>query len=152
MKNVFNGALIAGAVLISVVAPSSAENLGEVHIYKSEYCGCCTDWADALAEKGYSISVTNTEELTPIKKQAGVSQDLMSCHTATLAGYVLEGHVPLAAIDKLLEEKPQITGLSVPGMPVGSLGMGEPDATTRYTVYAYGGDLDKPIPFFEVGN
>ncbi|MDX5593338.1 DUF411 domain-containing protein [Pseudovibrio sp. SPO723] len=146
-----SAAALAVGLFILPASHAVAQSLGEVHMHKSPYCGCCTDWADALSAAGYTVKTTSVENLDPIKQQAGIPDDLMSCHTATLNGYVLEGHVPLEAIAKLLEEKPEIRGLSVPGMPLGSLGMGEPDAETRYTVYAYGGKAKVPTPYLEVG-
>ena len=91
------------------------------------------------------------EDLSLIKKQASVTEKLEGCHTAVMGEYVLEGHVPLAAIEKLLAERPPVRGLAVPGMPEGSLGM-EFDEDARYTVFSFEYDISKPATvFYESG-
>ena len=91
------------------------------------------------------------EDLSTIKRQAGKPADLEACHTATIGGYVVEGHVPLEAVARLLAERPDIRGIAVPGMPSGSLGMGE-DPAASYTVYAFSGQAgETPATFHEVG-
>ncbi|WP_350333435.1 DUF411 domain-containing protein [Coralliovum pocilloporae] len=129
----------------------SAETLGKMSVFKSPYCGCCTAWMQAMEKAGFSIDVENIEDMDPVKKQAGIPEDMQACHTAAVDGYVIEGHVPLEAVHKLLEERPDIRGIAVPGMPMGSLGMGD-DENARYTVYALPRDPSKdPEPFFEAG-
>jgi hypothetical protein len=87
--------------------------------------------------EGYDVTTTDMDDVAPAKVQAGVPQSLWSCHTATVDGYIIEGHVPFEAAAKLLRERPAITGLSVPGMPMGSPGMGD-DPTARFNVIAFG--------------
>lgn len=151
MKNLLK--TIAVSTLISFAAGQAAAATA-MSVYKSPWCGCCEVWVDAMKAAGYDVTVHDMEDLTQVKKQAGVSAQMEGCHTAVLQGernYVLEGHVPLQAIDKLLREKPDIRGIATPGMPAGSLGMGyDPDA--RYEVYAFTGQpSDAPVLFYEAG-
>lgn len=133
---------VLGAVLTLGISTGAfslvaqAQDAQSMTLYKSPYCGCCTAWADAMKEAGFSVTIKEADDLTPVKQMAGVPDNMQSCHTAVVEGYVLEGHVPLNAVQRLLTERPEIRGLAVPGMPMGSLGMGEPDADTNYTVFA----------------
>ena len=95
----------------------------EIEIFKSPSCGCCTKWADYLKDNGFDVKLKETENLNPIKMSARIPAGKGSCHTAFIDGYVIEGHVPAEDIKRLLEEKPDAQGLTVPGMPVGSPGM-----------------------------
>ena len=100
---------------------------GEVDFYKSMSCGCCGLHAGYLMNEGdLDVKVTGFDdinELDEIKRKYGVPRELESCHTAIIQGYVVEGHMPLEVIDKLLTEKPDIKGIALPGMPSGSPGM-----------------------------
>lgn len=98
-------------------------------VFKSPWCGCCENWVNYLKENGHTVSVKEIEDLSPIKKSSGISEKMQSCHTAVVDGYIIEGHVPVREIDRLLTEKPDVIGLSVPGMVAGSPGMegGEPE-------------------------
>lgn len=104
-------ALLAGSVSFSALA---AERMT---VYKSQYCGCCKTWIKHMEENGFEIKVVETEQLEPIKQQYGITPQLASCHTGVVNGYVVEGHVPAADVQKLLKEKPAIRGLTIPGMP-----------------------------------
>jgi hypothetical protein len=104
-------------------------------VYKDPNCGCCHLWAEAMTAEGFNVKIEDRDDLTPIKARLGVPDNLQGCHTATVSGYFLEGHVPLEAVRKLLDEKPVIAGLAVPGMPSGSLGMGD-NPNAAYDVYA----------------
>lgn len=122
---------------------------GTMHV-TSPTCGCCTAWVDLARDEGYSVEVTNTRDYVGPKKEAGVPGALWGCHTATIDGYVVEGHVPFAAIERLLENRPDITGISAPGMPAGSPGMGnDPDA--RFDVISFGGDARDGEVFYRAG-
>lgn len=92
-------------------------------IYKSPTCGCCGVYASYMKKEGYDVEIKNTEELSAIKRELGVPYELESCHTTKVGGYVVEGHIPEEAIQKLLAEKPDIKGIGMPGMPSGSPGM-----------------------------
>lgn len=115
--------LLAGlAAGLAVARPVLAEGLPPIAVTKDPNCGCCQKWVAHLREAGFTVAVTEGP-VNPVKARLGVPQDLASCHTAVVDGYVVEGHVPADAIKRLLSEKPKGTGLAVPGMPVGSPGM-----------------------------
>ncbi|NJL04139.1 MAG: DUF411 domain-containing protein [Chloroflexaceae bacterium] len=97
-------------------------------VYKSPSCGCCSLWIDYLEERGYTITIEDHVNMAPIKAEHNVPLPVQSCHTALVEGYVIEGHVPLQDIERLLTERPDVVGLAVPGMPIGAPGM-EVDGT-----------------------
>lgn len=103
----------------------SASASETVVVYKSPTCGCCGDWIAHMRKAGFAVEVHDVGDLVPIKERSGVGPALRSCHTATVGGYVLEGHVPAEQVTRLLAERPDIRGLAVPGMPIGSPGMDE---------------------------
>lgn len=133
-------AVLAGLIGVGafiVMATGSAVGDTSVVVYKNPSCGCCTKWADRLEEQGFGADVRPVNNLDAIKREAGVPAGMASCHTAKVAGYFVEGHVPAADIQRLLQEKPDIAGLAVPGMPVGSPGMEVPGRDpAHYKVYA----------------
>jgi len=129
-------ALTTGA---AVPTPSSGHSHSDgpvITVYKDPNCGCCNHWVDHLIKHGYRVTAKNTSEMTEIKRGLGVPEDLESCHTGVVNGYVIEGHVPAADISRLLKEKPAVVGLAVPGMPMGSPGMEGP-RTDRYDVVSF---------------
>ena len=122
-----------------------------MHVYKTPWCGCCTDWAEHMGRLGYKLEITELEDLAPVRKQAGVPDAVQGCHTAAVGGYVIEGHVPPEAIAKLLEERPSIRGIAVPGMPMGSVGMGD-DPSARYDVVTFGANtVEGCSVFYQAG-
>lgn len=123
---------------------------GTMHVTKSPTCGCCGAWVALAREEGYDIEVTDTRDVTNVKLDNDVPDTMWSCHTAMIGGYVVEGHVPFAALAKLLEERPEIDGIAVAGMPGGSPGMGN-DPTARYDVLAFGGDAGEGEVFYQAG-
>jgi len=120
---------------LALVASAASAAGGPITVYKTPWCGCCHAWAEAVERAGYSVKTVDQEDLSPVRRQAGVPAAMEGCHVAIVDGYFLEGHVPLAAIGKLLAERPDIAGIAVPGMPEGSLGMGD-DGTASYEVHA----------------
>ena len=92
-------------------------------MYKNPQCGCCEQYAKYLRRSGFKVTVTETHNMSLISRQNGVPEKLAGCHTMLVGGYVVEGHVPVSAIKKLLAERPNIKGISLPGMPEGSPGM-----------------------------
>ena len=108
-----------------------------IHVYKSPTCGCCTDWVKHLEENGFEVEVTETNNLNPIKADAGLTPALASCHTAFIGDYVIEGHVPASDIQRLIAEASKASGLSVPGMPMGSPGMDMGDRKDHYKVILF---------------
>ncbi len=109
--------------------------LPEMIVYKTPTCNCCKLWVEHMEKAGFKVTVRNAPELIPIKQKFGVPTRLASCHTATVGGYFVEGHVPASDVKRLLREKPNALGISVPGMPLGSPGMEVPSGETQsYTV------------------
>jgi hypothetical protein len=123
MKSILRN-LFAALVLASASAAIAAD---AITVYKTPNCGCCVKWVEYLQKEGFTVETHDRRDLTSIKKKAGVTPQMASCHTSMVDGYVIEGHVPAAAIRKLLQERPDTRGLSVPGMPENSPGMGEMD-------------------------
>ncbi len=109
--------------LALLAAPAiGAQAAVAVEVWKDPHCGCCEDWVVLLRQAGFSVKV-NDQGNDAARKRLGIPDALGSCHTASVQGYALEGHVPATDIRRLLREKPQAVGLAVPGMPVGSPGM-----------------------------
>lgn len=92
-------------------------------VYKSSTCGCCGVYVTYLRSRGFDVDVKTTEDMDSIKKKYNIPEDMLSCHTSIVDGFVVEGHVPLEAINQLLDEKPAINGIALPNMPAGSPGM-----------------------------
>ena len=112
-----------------------------VEVYKSPTCGCCSKWVDHMRAQGFEVRATDTGDLDTIKASHGVPRQMQSCHTALVDGYVIEGHVPAADVQRLLRERPAIAGLAVPGMPIGSPGMEVPGVPAQpYDVMAFEND------------
>lgn len=103
-------------------------------VYKSPYCGCCESWINIMKEKGFKIKVIQSNDLNEIKRKAGLQAGQTSCHTAFVDGYFIEGHVDYSAVKKMLEEKPDILGISNPGMPIGSPGMEQGNQKQAYNI------------------
>lgn len=123
---------------------------GTMQVTRSPSCGCCGAWIALAREEGYDIDVTNTADVTSVKLDYDVPGTMWACHTALINGYVVEGHVPFEALARLLEDRPEITGIAVPGMPGGSPGMGN-DPTARFDVLAFGGTAGEGEVFYEAG-
>lgn len=92
-------------------------------LYHNPGCMCCEQYADYLKDKGYGVEILNTNDMTALNDKHGAQPELSSCHTMSIGDYVVVGHVPEAVIARLLREKPDIRGISLPGMPAGSPGM-----------------------------
>ncbi len=93
-------------------------------IFKSQSCGCCANYVSYMKrQKGFEVETTNLEELSSLKERYGIPSGMQSCHTMIVGDYFVEGHVPAEAVKKLLDEKPAIRGIALPGMPEASPGM-----------------------------
>jgi hypothetical protein len=125
-KTLHLGALVFAASLAFRAHPVEADPQ-VVHVYKSATCGCCQKWVDHVRSQGYTVTVENVADVAPVKRNLGVPSTTQSCHTAVVASYYVEGHVPAEDIARLLAEHPDIAGLAVPGMPIGSPGMEGPN-------------------------
>lgn len=126
---------LAVAAQTRKAAPAAAP----VVVYKTATCGCCGNWVTHLREHGFKVEVHEVEQnrLDVVAREAGLTPDLRSCHTAKVDGYAVEGHVPAADIQKLLKEKPQVAGIAVPGMPMGSPGMEQGSQKDPYDTVSF---------------
>ena len=124
------------AILWASPVYAVAEGAPSVEVWKSATCKCCGNWVKHLEANGFIVTVNNTEPtaLTRLKEQVGLTKALSSCHTAKIGGYVIEGHVPATDIKRLIAERPEGVGLTVPGMPVGSPGMEQGAEVEAYDV------------------
>ncbi len=131
-------ALMASAAL-GALGQARAQSAGgaAVKVYKEATCGCCGIWARHMTAAGFSVETVDVPDVDRIKTQLGVPPRLATCHTAEVAGYLVEGHVPAAVVKRLLAEKPAGRGVAVPGMPVGSPGM-EGGTPETYAVFLFG--------------
>ena len=130
------GALAALSALPMLPAmPAFAAPPGtEVQVFKSPTCGCCGSWVEHMRAAGFTVKVTEVDDTTATRKRLGLPDRYGSCHTATVGGYVLEGHVPAAEVKRLLAAKPKAIGLAVPGMPPSAPGMDVPGRKDPYQV------------------
>lgn len=106
----------------------------EMTVYKSPYCGCCTKWIDIMKEKGFNVTTIISNNMNNIKAKVGITPKTSSCHTAIVDGYIVEGHVNYSAVKKMLTKKPDILGITVTGMPIGSPGMEQGNIKHAYNV------------------
>jgi hypothetical protein len=141
---------LAAGALIAYSRPLRAQDLPKIVVSKEPSCGCCTGWVDHLRKAGFSADVVETSEINRVKVRLGVADDLASCHTAEIGGYVIEGHVPADAIKRLLAERPTGKGLAVAGMPMGSPGMEMEGMTPEtYDVVLFGPSGNKTFARYE---
>ena len=117
------GAIVGMTPMIAWPALAALQEPPAIKVYKSPTCGCCGQWAEYLKQNGYRPKIIDMDDLSAVKRMAQVPDDLEACHTAMVARYVVEGHVPVEAIRKMLSERPKILGIAVPGMPSGAPGM-----------------------------
>lgn len=121
MKKLFTRLISIGA--LSVLANQVLAAPIDATLHKDPNCGCCVEYAHYLEDNGFNVTQIDHANMTPVKQRLGTAQ-AASCHTVEIEGYVVEGHVPVAAINKMLAEQPNIKGLALPGMPMNSPGMG----------------------------
>lgn len=112
----------------ATLAAAQAAEQPLVRVWKTPTCGCCGKWVRHMQEAGFRVESTDVDNVDPIKTANGMPLKLASCHTALVGGYVVEGHVPASDVRRLLKEKPDIVGLTAPGMPAGSPGMDVPNS------------------------
>lgn len=124
--------LALGALPFATLAQQPARVL--VEVWKDPNCGCCQDWVKHLEDNGFAVKVNHGGN-NEMRAKLGIPAKLGSCHTALVGGYAIEGHVPAREIRRLLKEKPQAVGLTVPGMPVGTPGMDDPAYKGRRDPY-----------------
>ncbi|MGH7444279.1 MAG: DUF411 domain-containing protein [Longimicrobiales bacterium] len=119
-------AAASAAVALAVLSPRAALARATrplLRVRKNPGCGCCDNWVAHMKELGFDATVVEDPDLHEYKRKLGVPRELVSCHTAEVDGYVIEGHVPGDLVQRIIREKPAITGLGVGGMPMGSPGM-----------------------------
>jgi hypothetical protein len=116
--------ILTAIASVALARPALAEPI-RVDVYKSPTCGCCAAWVEHMARAGFTVEVQDVDQATlySLKARSGITTELGSCHTAFVDGYVIEGHVPAEDVARLLAERPDAIGLTVPGMPIGSPGM-----------------------------
>jgi len=129
-------------LLLTILLINFSVYAAEFEVFKSPTCGCCQKWVDALEQAGHTVTVyhQDPEQLQYTKLNSGLPAHLGACHTAFVDGYLIEGHVPLEVIEELLETKPDIKGIAVPGMPMESLGMEVGREPEPYVVQGFDGD------------
>ena len=122
---IFSGIIFANTINVHRIGAVTQENINipKVISFRSASCGCCKKWINHLRDNGLEVVDNIVEDVSAIKIQYQIPNNLRSCHSAQIGKYTIEGHVPIESIKKLLEEKPLISGLAVPGMPHGSPGM-----------------------------
>lgn len=123
-----------GLFVLPLVSLNAAEPAKTATLYKNPQCGCCEEYANYLRQNGFDVKVVATHDLPLIKKEQGVPEQFEGCHTTLIDGYVVEGHVPVKSLSRLLTERPAIKGISLPGMPMGSPGMSGAK-TAPFTIY-----------------
>ena len=128
-------AVITSLILLAISSPSQSPG-PLVTVFKTPTCACCGKWVEHLKANGFAVKVQEVRDTSSYERQYHVPRTMVSCHTAVVNGYTIEGHVPAADIKRLLNERTKAVGLAVPGMPVGSPGM-EAARSEPYSVYAF---------------
>ena len=154
-RNLLNSLLFSGILIVNAfnVQESTAKNqenidIPEVLSYRSASCGCCKKWVNHLRDNGLEVVDNIVEDISEIKKQYNIPNNLRSCHSAKIGKYSIEGHVPIESINKLFKEKPSISGIAVPGMPHGSPGM----ETHSHESHSHNYETYKVVSFSNNGN
>lgn len=129
---------VAIAVIsITNVTSAAASEALKITVYRDPSCSCCGGWTKHLTAQGFQPRNVLTSEIYNLKQQYGVPDNLVSCHTGVINGYIVEGHVPATEIKRLLAEKPDVAGITVPGMPIGTPGMESGDVREPFTVFSF---------------
>lgn len=129
--------IIASGFVVNAEEGLKTPSSVEVEVYRSPTCGCCGEWIQHLKENDFVVKDYVTNDVQLIKDKYGVTANMASCHTAIVNGYVVEGHVPADDIKKMINDKPNIIGISVPGMPVGTPGMDMGGRKDPYQVVSF---------------
>ena len=126
--------LLLGAAGAATSCARAAGEGKQVTLYKDPQCGCCEGYAGYLRDNGFEVTVVPTHDLPLLDEKYGIPADMQPCHLSLVGGYVIGGHVPIGPVRRLLTERPPITGISLPGMPLGSPGMNG-EKTGPFTIY-----------------
>ena len=139
-------ALLLLGLAVFPMADAAAEEARKATLYKNPQCSCCEGYADYLRDNGFDMTVRPTNDLATISRDAGMPEDLQGCHTMFIDGYVVDGHVPVGVLRRMLAERPPIKGITLPGMPAGSPGM-VGTKTAPFVVYALPKDGGAPVVY-----
>jgi hypothetical protein len=142
-KGIVVGTIAVALVLVGSLMIRTGDVVAQITVYKTPTCGCCGTWIERMEDEGFEVRAVDVNNMAEIKAANGIHSGLASCHTALVDGYVVEGHVPADAIKRLLRERPEVAGLAVPGMPIGSPGMevpGQPAQKFRVLAFDASGD------------
>jgi hypothetical protein len=134
--------LVGGAAAFLATPSRAADESKQVTLYKDPQCGCCEGYADYLRSNGFTVSIVPTHDLPLLDEKYGIAADLSPCHISIIGNYVVGGHVPIEVVNRLLAEQPAITGITLPGMPMGSPGMNG-RKTAPFTIYEIARDSRK---------
>ena len=134
--------LASSSIVAAPLATLAEDTSPDIHVVKNPQCGCCTAWIEILTDKGFNVTTEDRSGslLTEFKVESGIPENMMSCHTAKIGGYFIEGHVPASDIKRLVADRIDALGLAVPAMPYGSPGMGPEDEREAYDVYIISAD------------
>ncbi len=136
MKVTILRTMLAG-LLFAVSVPAASPKMS---VYKTPTCGCCGKWVEHMKASGFDVEVTDVPSTAEYRRKYGVPEKLLSCHTAVVNGYAIEGHVPAADVQRLLKSRAKGKGLAVPGMPIGSPGMEQGPRRQAYSVLLFQSD------------
>jgi hypothetical protein len=135
---------LAGVLILSAAAIGQQQAKPKpipMSVYKSPSCGCCSLWVDYMRKNGFDPKVQDVDNIGALKLKLGVREEFSSCHTTEVGGYIVEGHVPVEVVQRMLKERPKIAGITVPGMPMGSPGMEVPSGKKdSYNILAFTSD------------
>ena len=123
--------------LTKVASNTGYTGVKEITVYRTPTCGCCGGWIEHMKQEGFQVTDIKTTEIEKIKQQYNLPAGLESCHTSIADGYVIEGHIPALEVKRLLTEKPDVAGIAVPGMPLGTPGMEAGDIKEPFQVLAF---------------
>ena len=134
--------LASSSIVAAPLAALADGTSPDIHVVKNPQCGCCTAWIKILTDKGFNVTTEDRSGslLTEFKTESGIPKDMMSCHTAKVDGYFIEGHVPARDIKRFIADCPDALGLTVPAMPYGAPGMRPEDERGDYDVFIIGAD------------
>lgn len=129
--------LVTTGCIAETPPEASAADASTMVVYHDPNCGCCGKWIEHMEQHGFTVEAVRETDMNAIKRKLGVPANLPSCHTATIGDYVVEGHVPAGDVQRMMEEKPDIAGIAVPGMPLGSPGMEYGEARHAFDVVSF---------------
>jgi len=135
VKSILMAAAIVALGLTSALANDDLAK--DIVVYKNPECGCCTKWVRYLESHDYNVTIESTRDVYAMKKNLGVPEKLAACHTAVIDGYVIEGHITHRDIKRLLLFRPDVTGIAVPGMPIGTPGMEQGNTKQPHDVLTF---------------